>query len=440
VADPARLASAAAAVRLAARFPDLPLVEPDTARLSGADARLCTAIHRHSLQRWLTIEAVLQGALRQPVAKLDPVVRGVMVNAGAQLLFMDRLPAYAVIDGAVSLTRKLDRRNATGLVNAALRKVAGFVVGHEDGPWAPAADALPWPGGEHDTTRVVRLARALLPKPDNLLAHLSVAASLPLPLLQRWFALFGRERACELALQSLTSPPTYVVENEVPRRWDGTHPELVAFLAEAPRRRVQDPASLASVAAAVSVLSEAGPTPARVLDLCAGRGTKSRQLAAVFPEADIDAWDPDPDRSVDLRSAAESIGNLRVLDTAPDAPPGPGTCDLVVLDVPCSNTGVLARRPGARYRATAGSRASLVALQREIIAAGLAQAAPGGHVLYCTCSIDPEENQQQVQWAVAQAVQSGGGAVVLEEDTLLPLAGPMAHDGSYHALLKVSGG
>ena len=132
MADPARLAAAGAAVRLAARFPDLPLIEPETARLSPADARLCTAIHRHSLQRWLTIEAVLQGALRQPVAKLDPVVRGVLVNAGAQLLFMDRLPDYAVIDGAVALTRKLDRKRATGLVNTTLRKVAGFVAGPED--------------------------------------------------------------------------------------------------------------------------------------------------------------------------------------------------------------------------------------------------------------------------------------------------------------------
>lgn len=441
MADPSRLAAAVAAVQLAARFPDLPLIEPETARLSDADARLCTAIHRHSLQRWLTIEAVLQGALRQPVAKLDPVVRGVMVNAGAQLLFMDRLPAYAVIDGAVSLTRKLDRRHATGLVNAALRKIAGFVAGHDDGPWAPAADALPWPGGAGDSMRVVRLARPLLPKPDNLLAHLSVAASLPLPLLQRWFALFGRERATELALQSLASPPTYVVENETPRRWEGTHAELVAFLAEAPGRRVQDPASLASVAAAGSVLSEAGLAPARVLDLCAGRGTKSRQLAAVFPDAEIHAWDPDPDRSVDLRAAAETIGNLHVLDAAPQSP---GGYELVVLDVPCSNTGVLARRPGARYRATARSRASLVALQREIITAGLAQAAPGGRVLYCTCSIDPEENQEQAQWAGAQVVPPGSGAVLVAdlvtENTLLPVSGPTAHDGSYHALLKVSGG
>ena len=291
---------------------------------------------------------------------------------------------------------------------------------------------------------MVRLTRPLLPKPDNLLAHLSVAASLPLPLLQRWFALFGRQRATDLALQSLTAPPTYVVENEAPRRWDGPHAELVAFLADAPGRRVQDPASLASVAAAAS----AGLAPARVLDLCAGRGTKSRQLAAVFPDAQVHAWDPDPVRSVDLRAAAEAIDHLHVLEAAPDASRGPGSYDLVVLDVPCSNTGVLARRPGARYRATARSRASLVALQREIIAAGLAQAAPGGHVLYCTCSIDPEENEEQTRWALAQPLPPGGGAVppdetpaaVIAEDTLLPQAGPAGHDGSYHALFKVADG
>ena len=429
MADPARLAAAGAAVRLAARFPDLPLIEPEIARLSPADARLCTAIHRHSLQRWLTIEAVLQGALRQPVAKLDPVVRGVLVNAGAQLLFMDRLPDYAVIDGAVALTRKLDRKRATGLVNTTLRKVAGFVAGPEDQPWAPAADAVPLAVAGADAPATVRLSRPLLPKPDNLLAHLSVAASLPLPLLQRWFKLFGRERATEIALQGLVSPPTYVIEDEAPRRWEGSHAELIEFLADAPARRVQDPASLASVAAVKAV----GVDPNRVLDLCAGRGTKSRQLAAVFPGAQVDAWDPDAARAADLGLAAEAVGNLDMLDAVPAEG---GRYDLVVLDVPCSNTGVLARRPGARYRATARSRDSLVALQREIIAEGLKQLAPGGHLLYCTCSIDPEENEDQAQWLVAES----GGGEVRAQATLLPLAGPGGHDGSYHALIRLNRG
>ena len=429
MADPARLAAAGAAVRLAARFPDLPLIEPEIARLSPADARLCTAIHRHSLQRWLTIEAVLQGALRQPVAKLDPVVRGVLVNAGAQLLFMDRLPDYAVIDGAVALTRKLDRKRATGLVNTTLRKVAGFVVGPDDQPWAPAADAVPLAATDADAPATVRLSRPLLPKPDNLLAHLSVAASLPLPLLQRWFKLFGRERATEIALQGLVSPPTYVIEDEAPRRWEGSHAELIEFLADAPARRVQDPASLASVAA----VKAAGVDPNRVLDLCAGRGTKSRQVAAVFPGAQVDAWDPDAARAADLGLAAEAVGNLDMLDAVPAEG---GRYDLVVLDVPCSNTGVLARRPGARYRATARSRDSLVALQREIIAEGLKQLAPGGHLLYCTCSIDPEENEDQAQWLVAES----GGGEVRAQATLLPLAGPGGHDGSYHALIRLNRG
>lgn len=435
MAEPARLAAALAAVELAARFPDLPLIEPDTSRLSDADTRLCTAIHRHSLQRWLTIEAVLQGALRQPVAKLDSVVRGVLINAGAQLLFMDRLPDYAVIDGAVALTRKLDRKRATGLVNTTLRKVAGLIVGRDDGPWTPAANALPWPGGGSTpgdgAMAVVHLGRALLPKPDNLLAHLSVATSLPMVLLQQWFKLFGREQATALALQTLATPPTYVVEDEAPRRWEGTHAELVDFLAQVPGRRVQDPASLASVAA----VAAAKIAPARVLDLCAGRGTKSRQLAAVFPEAVIDAWDPDAGRAADLSSAADTLANLNALDAPPD--PGAGGYGLVVLDVPCSNTGVLARRPGARYRATARGRDSLVALQQKIMHAGLAQTAAGGHVLYCTCSIDPAENQAQAQWLLAQA---GTPAEVVVEHTLLPVAGPAGHDGSYHALIRVGGG
>ncbi|MEE9403874.1 MAG: transcription antitermination factor NusB [Algisphaera sp.] len=432
MAEPARLAAALAAGALAARFPDLPLVEPDTQRLSPADTRLAVAIHRHSLQRWLTIEAFLQGALRGPVAKLTPATRGVLLNAGAQLLFMDRLPAYAVIDAAAALARRLDQPRAAGLVNATLRKAAGFIEDRDAKPWSPDAQALPWltTVSKEDPTPIfgsVHLSRRLLPKPDNLLTHLSVACSLPLALMQRWFKEFGREEATRLALQSMANPPTFVVENEAPRVWDAGHAELVDFLAADPQRRVQDPASIASVAAA----ADAKITPSRILDFCAGRGTKTRQLAALFPEANITAWDPDDARREDLHAVAASFPQVTVLDTAPASS---DTHDLVVLDVPCSNTGVLARRPGARYRATADSRAGLVALQRTILAQGLQRTSSGGHVLYCTCSVDPEENQQQARWAMEQA---GEGAALKSEAVLLPTASPTYHDGSYHALIAL---
>lgn len=396
------------------RFPDLPFDEPDLTGLSAADARLATAIHRTTIQRWLTHEHLLSRFLKQPLRKLPTETRAILMSGVTQLVFMDRLPAYAVIDESVRLAHAFKQVRTAGVVNAVLRKIADAFEGLTEDPWTPGCDRLPGAGGN-----AIRLNNNLLPKPDNLLAHLVVATSYPMPLLQRWFKLFGRERATELALHSLVNPPTFVVENETATRWDGSHEQLLDHLAADPTRRVQDPASLASVAA----LAEFDPQPKTVLDLCAGRGTKTRQLQRVFPEASITAHDPDDGRRADLAQ----IPGINVADPRPDQ-----RFDLIVLDVPCSNTGVLARRPGARYRANDANLASLIELQREIITRALGLLAPGGTVLYCTCSIDPAENEEQARWL---AEQSGGRLVLNKENTLLPESGVGGyHDGSYHAV------
>lgn len=404
------------------RFPDLPLGEPDLSGLSAADARLATAIYRTTIQRWLTNAHLLSRHLKQPPRKLPPETYAILLAGTTQLVFMDRLPAYAVIDESVRLAHAFKQVRTAGLVNAVLRKIADSVEGSSDEPWTPA----PAPGGDRVPMAeggVVKLRGNMLPKPDNLLTHLVVATSHPLPLLQRWFKLFGRERATELALHSLLNPPTFVVDREEATRWGGSHDELLDYLAADPSRRVQDPASLASVAA----LSDLNLQPRTILDLCAGRGTKTRQLQQLFPRAAITAHDPDDDRRADLLEIP-GPPRITVEDPADDQ-----RFDLIVLDVPCSNTGVLARRPGARYRATDANRASLVELQQQIITRALKLLATGGTILYCTCSIDPAENQQQAQWLIEQ---SGGRLVLTRETTLLPESGVGGyHDGSYHAIV-----
>ncbi|MBB6431023.1 transcription antitermination factor NusB [Algisphaera agarilytica] len=413
----ARSAAIQALIPAVERFPDLPLVEPDLEGLSPADARLATAIHRTTIQRWLTLEHLLKRHLKQPMRKMPAETVAILLGGAAQLVLMDRLPAYAVIDESVRLTHVFEVKRTSGVVNAVLRKISDSVVGPSDEPWAAAPDGLPAADG---TT--IKLKGKLLPKADNLLAHLVVATSHPMPLLQRWFKQHGRERATAIALNSLQNPPTFVVENEASQRWGGSHAELVDWLAEDSSRRVQDPASLASVAA----LNGLDFQPRTILDLCAGRGTKTRQLQQVYPEAAITAHDPDDDRRADL----EQVEGVSV------AEPKPGHLfDLIVLDVPCSNTGVLARRPGARYRATEANLKSLVQLQREIVTRALGHLAPGGRLLYCTCSIEAEENDQQARWIVDQAP----GLSLDKESTILPESsiqgGSDGHDGSYHAVV-----
>ncbi|PKL33590.1 MAG: hypothetical protein CVV40_00560, partial [Planctomycetes bacterium HGW-Planctomycetes-2] len=180
----------------------------------------------------------------------------------------------------------------------------------------------------------------------------------------------------------------------------GSHDELIRLLDSRRDVWVQDPAS----SLAVSMISNL--RPGLIIDLCAGKGTKARQLAATFPDARIIATDVD---SLRLETLARSVDPSRVTAMPYErlwAPPGKGECwlgeaDLVVLDVPCSNTGVLARRVEARYRFSRRRTEGLTTMQRQIMADSMRLLRRGGgssRVLYSTCSLDPEENAEQAAW------------------------------------------
>ena len=197
--------------------------------------------------------------------------------------------------------------------------------------------------------------------------------------------------------------------------------------------RVQDPGARASVQ------TLATRAPQRILDYCAGAGTKSVQLAAQHPQAEIIATDVDAARFERLQATAEKHATITAV--APKALVSErGGFDAIVLDVPCSNSGVLARRPEARSRFSNDSLSSLVDLQRQIIADALPYLSddPGALVLYSTCSLEPAENDRQATWLttwhpfrlISSATQSPRGG---------PGAPSTSHtDGGFHALLERS--
>jgi 16S rRNA (cytosine967-C5)-methyltransferase len=399
---------------------------------------LARAIHRTTLQRWLTLEYLLDRHLNQPLRKLEPELAAILLSGAAQIVLMQRVPTFAAVDEAVSLAKARLRRRAGGLVNAVLRKLADDVAAIEPAvPWQPAADQLPLEQGR------VRLAGDILPSPDEQERHLSVVTSHGPSLVEHWLEQLGPERTQALCLHGLTHPPTIVAveanfdtttppANEMWAAhaqpgfivWRGTYGQLVEFLSAHPARRVQDPA------AALAVRATAELTPTSVLDLCAGRGTKTRQLAAVHPEARIVATDINPQRQAELVELGKEHNHIDVV-AFDQIPAGP--YDLVLLDVPCSNTGVLARRPEARYRFTKRSLHELVGHQRQIIRQAMPYVSPTGHVLYTTCSIDAAENQQQTDFIEQQTA----GEVVAEDRWLPAGEETTYHDGSYHALVKM---
>jgi len=391
----------------AERYPDLDLAPLDTSGLPPRDAAFAHAIYDTVLRRWITLGYLIDGFSARPFGELDARVRAVLLAGAAQLLLLDRVPPHAVLNEAVAWTKQVVKPEAGGLVNAVLRRLSELIYAQQQGlpdqkpsaPWNRERNQLPLPEGES-----IELRQPVLPEP--MLERLAIATSHPPSLLRHWADAFGEPEALRLAEHDTTTPPTLLntrfsngpVPHTLPHEqpdtaiYTGSRETLVTLLDARPDIWVQD------VSSTLAIASIADLTPKLIIDACAGQGTKTRQLARTFPNAKVIATDIDPRRLRTLREIAKIESNVTVI------PPETlstyrAQADLILLDVPCSNSGVLPRRVEARYRCDATQLARLVATQRQIITDTLPLLAPGGAIVYSTCSIEPEENEQQLEWA-----------------------------------------
>ena len=202
----ARDLAASRIARAAAHFPDIDFRAPrsdDASELEARDAALAAAIEHAVLRRWLTLVAAIEQHLSRPWVEVEFKLQAVLLCGAAQLLLMDRLPDYAVIDESVEWAKINVRSKAGGLVNAVLRKVAS--LRGEKQPRAPAlvlwqGNQLPLPDGN-----VLQLNADTFS--EDPLVRLAQQTSHPLELLQHWVKLFGRDRATRLAAHNLVHAP-----------------------------------------------------------------------------------------------------------------------------------------------------------------------------------------------------------------------------------------
>jgi 16S rRNA (cytosine967-C5)-methyltransferase len=332
--------------------------------LSPEDRHLTTALVMGVLRWQIALDARVRGLLQRPEQRLaEPVAIALRMGA-FQLLHLDRIPAHAALSESVELCRAAGEPHATGMVNAVLRKLAAK-------PTSQSRDV----GHPMRTTPLHESVAAFAER----LGH-------PRWLVERWVAAYGRDAAlaiCE-ADQKESGEGGMFAESggDMPQMDDGSR--LVAELA-----------------------AVAMPGAERVWDCCAAPGGKTLILARRLGTAEVVATD------VSVKRLAQTEARLRryayaervqfgVAD-AVDAKGVEGQFDLILCDVPCSGTGTLAGNPEIRHRLKVDELTRQADRQKAILAGALKRLAPGGRLVYSTCSLEPEECEGVVEAVVGSA-------------------------------------
>ena len=329
--------------------------------LSPEDRNLTTALVMGVLRWQIALDARVRGLLQRPEQRLaEPVAIALRMGA-FQLLHLERIPAHAALSESVELCRAAGEPHAAGMVNAVLRKVA----------------AAQRPG--------VRIHESVAAFAERL-GH-------PLWMVERWVEEYGREAALKICEADQKEPAEGGMFSEsggdLPQMDDGSR--LVAEIAAA-----------------------AMPGAARVWDCCAAPGGKTLILARRLGSAEIVASDVSAKRLAQTEARlrryayAERVG-FAVADAA-DAKGVEGTFDLILCDVPCSGTGTLAGNPEIRHRLKVEELARQAERQRAILEGALKRLAPGGRLVYSTCSLEPEECERVVETVRWGAAGFGGGS------------------------------
>lgn len=356
------------------------------------DRALATDIATGAVRWRGALDFLIASAATRPIARLDGEVVDILRLSLYQLLHLTRVPASAVVDDGVQLTKKAGKKSASGFVNAVLRGISR------------SRQHLPLPRRPDDGSHR-----------DAALDYLSITLSHPRWLAERWFDRVGFERT--EAWMRFNNEPAPLTLRTNPLRT--TRADLLEHLVAlgvqahaarfAPDGIVVDAGNLQDEAARgefvvqdeasqlVALLAGQEPGPL-VLDTCASPGGKATAIAMTLDVgARLVACDVRQKRMALLRRTVAASGalNIRLVQADATRPlPFSRPFSTVIVDAPCSGLGTLRRDPDIRWTRGPESLAALASAQQRLLVNAAAVVEPGGRLVYATCSSEPEENEQ----------------------------------------------
>jgi 16S rRNA (cytosine967-C5)-methyltransferase len=351
--------------------------------LSPADRALCTQIVMGVLRWQSQLDATIASWAKTPPPKLDREVATALRIGVYQLAHLERVPAHAAVDQSVELVKRAGRRFAAPMVNAVMRKIAASKPG------------LPQAPGE-----------------ESSLDRIAATTAHPLWLLQRWLAEYGLEAIQQITRYDQQVPVPALrlrdpeAENDLRR--EGVELALGALVAGARRVTSGDVTKTRAFAEGRAYLQDEASQlvallvghGARILDCCAAPGGKTSVIAERNPSSLVVATELHPARARLTRRLVRARNVCVVAANAEALPLGPNF-DRALADVPCSGTGTLARNPEIKWRLRPEDLSDLHRRQVEILRAALSYLVPGGRLVYSTCSLEREENEDVVAEVVS---------------------------------------
>ena len=363
-----------------------------------ADAGLATELTLGVLRQRLLLDFLLERHLKTTIGRLDLPVAIALRLGAYQLRFLGRIPARAAVNESVELVKKARKTSAAPLVNAVLRRIAEQAK-------APAVTFLP---------------------PEMAAAErLAILHSHPAWMVERWLARLGEARTIALLRADNSAPRLSCALGDPAQRREifeafervGLRVEAGILLRDAFAVSGGSASRTAEFGAGkISIQDEAsqaiplllGVRPGdRVLDLCAAPGGKTVSLArAAGSGGSVVACDLHAHRlrAMEAQFARLGLANIRVaqIDATQPLPFG-ARFDRVLVDAPCSGTGTLSRHPEIRWRLRPEQLAEFHALQVRMLRNALVQLAPGGRLVYSSCSIEREENEDVIAEVLTDA-------------------------------------
>jgi len=376
-----------------------------------------------------------------------------IIRIGAYELFYNPATSeYAIVNEAVENAKAITGKKQVSFVNAVLRQITRHIQNRQIPlSKANAKRTLPQTastGCEFDSD--------ILPNPKNSPAdYLSTAFSLPKWLITDWLAAFSTAQVRQICFASNRKPSIYIRPNklktttqEITEKFRQADINL-EIVADESMVKIKSPRAVAELPGFAeglfSIQDITASQPLRllkpqpdwtILDLCAAPGVKTTQLAELTGDkAKIIATDIDNERLEKVKENTTRLGlnsvsviayqelEQKIAETSP--------FDCVLLDVPCSNTGVLAKRPEARYRIKPKIIIELTKTQSELLETATKMIKPQGKICYSTCSIQRAENGELVRGFL----QKNSHLELESEKLTLPSAQGFDHDGGYAAII-----